>query len=97
MNSWVTVGLLNCGGGGGDGIRRPNLFPLLGRGTSSGGGDGIRPPLLGGGMSDANGGRGETLLLPAKGREGGERGDGDISICLLISRAARAFRLLSSS
>ena len=43
-----------------------------------------------------NVGRGETLLLPAKGREGGERGDDDISICLLISRAARAFRLLSS-
>lgn len=44
-----------------------------------------------------NDGRGETALLPAKGREGGERGDGNTPISLLISRAARAFRLFSSN
>jgi len=48
-------------------------------------------------VSAAKDGRGDTLFLPAKGKEGEERGDGEVSICLLISRAARAFSLLSSN
>ena len=82
----------------GDGVNSRVSVELVNCG--GGGGGGIWPnalPLLDGGISLVNDGRGETLLLPAKGKEGGERGDDDISICLLISRAARAFRLLSSN